>query len=88
MNNNTLIEFIRNLLKETQKQTKIEIETYCNSNCDKTKQMRVISIIDDNHYNVSYNNKEYIAFSRHKHKIGEIVYVTICCGNYNHLIIQ
>ncbi len=58
-------------------------------NCDQTQKMRISKVIDSNHYIVQYNgSKEYKAFSRFEHKVGELVYVTICCGNMNDLIIN
>lgn len=85
---NIVSEFLRNLSINTRKQALELIKKYCNANCDVTKEMKIISRIDDNHYYVRYNNKEYKAFSRYEHKAGETVYVTICCGNFSKMIIN
>lgn len=82
------INFLKILLSKTQNLLESEIEKYCNTNCDQTRKMRITKVIDSNNYIVKYNDKEYKAFSRFQHKLGEIVYVTICCGNMNDLIIN
>lgn len=81
-------EFLRNLLIATKKQSLHQIKQYCNTNCDQTRKMRITKVIDSNNYIVKYNDIEYKAFSRFQHKLGDIVYVTICCGNMNDLIIN
>ena len=88
INKITNAEFLRNLLIATKKQALRQIEKYCNTNCDQTRKMRITKVIDNNNYIVKYNDKEYKAFSRFQHKLGDIVYVTICCGNMNDLIIN
>jgi len=85
---NIASEFLRNLSINIRKQTLELIKKYCNANCDITKEMKIISRIDDKYYYVQYNNKKYKAFSRFEHKPGETVYVTICCGNFNKMIIN
>ena len=50
--------------------------------------MKVTGKIDANHYMVEYQGKQYKAFTRYEQNIGATVYVTICCGNYNNLIIN
>ena len=88
MNNIETIDLVRNLFKQIDRHITAEIKKYCNSNCDQTRKMRIVNKIDDTHYTVLYKDKQYKAFSRYEHKIGTIVYVTICCGNYNDLIIN
>lgn len=87
MENIEVINFLKDFFQQIKKQILNEITTYCNKNCDQTRKMKITSVIDENHYIVRYNGKDYIAFSRYLHKLGETVYVTICCGNFNDLII-
>lgn len=88
MDNVKIIEFSRNLLKVIENTVLNNIQKYCNSNCDQTRKMKVAGKIDTNHYMVEYQGKQYKAFTRCSHNIGATVYVTICCGNYNNLIIN
>ena len=88
MNNVKIMEFSRNLLKVIENIVKTQIEKYCNSNCDQTRKMKVVNKIDNTHYMVEYQGKQYRAFTRYEHNIGSTVYVTICCSNYNDLIIN
>lgn len=83
-----ITEFVRNLLKIIENITQINIEKYCNSNCDQTRKMKIVGKVDDTHYTVEYQGKKYKAFTRNEHNIGSTVYVTICCSNYNNLIIN
>lgn len=83
-----ITKFIKNILKTTKSQTEQIIRQYCGSNCDQTRKMKVVSQIADNCYMVQYNGKQYKAFSRYNNKIGDTVLVTICCGDFNNLIIN
>lgn len=83
-----VIIFLKTLLSKIQSLLESEIKQYCNANCDQTRKMRITKVIDNNNYIVKYNDKEYKAFSRFQHKLGDVVYVTICCGNMNDLIIN
>ena len=88
MDNVKITEFSRNLLKVIVNAVINNIQRYCNSNCDQTRKMKVAGKIDASHYMVEYQGKQYKAFTRCSHNIGATVYVTICCGNYNDLIIN
>lgn len=88
VNNQAIVEMLRNLMTENANIAYEVIKKYCDSHCDITKEMKIIKQIDDTHYTVRYNNKDYKAFSRYKHRVGENVYVTICCGNYSKMIIN
>ena len=88
MDNVKITEFSRNLLKVIENAVTNNIQKYCNSNCDQTRKMKVAGKIDASHYMVEYQGKQYKAFTRCSHNIGATVYVTICCGNYNDLIIN
>ncbi len=88
MDNVKITEFSRNLLKVIENAVINNIQKYCNSNCDQTRKMKVAGKIDASHYMVEYQGKQYKAFTRCSHNIGATVYVTICCGNYNDLIIN
>lgn len=88
MDNVKITEFSRNLLKVIENAVINNIQKYCNSNCDQTRKMKVAGKIDASHYMVEYQGKQYKAFTRYEHNIGATVYVTICCGNYNDLIIN
>lgn len=85
---NAIIDLIKKLATNTKEQALNMVKTYCNENCDQTRIMKIEKKIDDSHYYVRYNNKSYKAFSRYNHKIGETVYVTICCGNLRKMIIH
>ena len=88
MENTEIINFLKDFFQTIKNQILNEVTSYCNKNCDQTRKMKITSIIDENHYIVRYNGKDYTAFSRYEHKLGETVYVTICCGNFNDLIIN
>ena len=88
MDNVKITEFSHNLLKVIENAVINNIQKYCNSNCDQTRKMKVAGKIDASHYMVEYQGKQYKAFTRCSHNIGATVYVTICCGNYNDLIIN
>lgn len=88
MKNTEVIVFLKDFFQAIKKQILTEVTIYCNKNCDQTRKMKIANIIDKNHYVVQYNGKDYTAFSRYTHKLGETVYVTICCGNFNDLIIN
>ena len=83
-----LMELVRYLFKQINKHITTQIQKYCNSNCDQTRKMKIAGKIDASHYMVEYQGKQYNAFTRCSHNIGATVYVTICCGNYNDLIIN
>lgn len=88
MNNVETSNFLRKLLTAIEDLITKKITKYCNSNCDQTRPIRITQKLDDGYYMVKYNNINYKAFSRFEHRVGEIVYVTICCGNFNNLIIN
>ena len=88
INSTELMELVRHLFKQINKHITTQIQKYCNSNCDQTRKMKVAGKVDTNHYMVEYQGKQYKAFTRYEHNIGTTVYVTICCGNYNNLIIN